>query len=101
MNLLTSATKYVYDILIINKYVRPTALDRWQGIYCIEGNGWSNIFKQCYFCTRETKLQSLQYKLTIRSCTNGNNSSSCEMCKEGKVDDLTHHFIESNDLNNF
>ncbi len=22
------------------------------------------------------------------------NSPSCEICKEGKVDDMTHHFIE-------
>ncbi len=59
VNLSTATTKYIYDILILNKYVRPTALDRWQGIYCIEENDWSDIFNLCYFCTRETKLQSL------------------------------------------
>ncbi len=29
------------------------------------------------------------------------NSPSCEMCKEEKVDDMTHHFIEYSGLNNF
>ncbi len=29
------------------------------------------------------------------------NSPSCEMCKEEKVDDMTHHFIECSGLNNF
>ncbi len=32
MNLLTASTENIYDTLILNKYVRPTALDRWQGI---------------------------------------------------------------------
>ncbi len=36
VNLLTASTKNINDILILNKYVRPTALDRWQGIYWIE-----------------------------------------------------------------
>ncbi len=54
------------DILILNKYVRPTALDKWQGIYCIEENDWLDIFKLCYFCSRETKLQSLQFKIVHR-----------------------------------
>ncbi len=29
------------------------------------------------------------------------NSPSYEMCKEEKVDDMTHHFIECSGLNNF
>ncbi len=62
-NLLTASTKTICDILILNKYVRPTALGRWQVIYCIDENDWSDIFKLCYFCTRETKLQSLQFKI--------------------------------------
>ncbi len=36
---------YIYDFLILNKYVRPTALDKWQDIYCIEENAWSDISK--------------------------------------------------------
>ncbi len=32
VNILTATTTNIYDILILNKYVRPTALDRWQGI---------------------------------------------------------------------
>ncbi len=63
LNLLTASTKYIYNILILNKYVRPTALDKWQGIYCIEENDWSDIFKLCYFCWRETKLQVFNLKL--------------------------------------
>ncbi len=95
--------------MILNKYVRPTANDRWQGVYCNEEIDWSNMFKLCYFCTRETKLQSHQFKIVhiIILCKtwihdqNVINSPSCKMCKEGKVDDMTHHFIECNGLNNF
>ncbi len=29
-----------------------------QDIYCIDENDWSDIFKQCYFCMKKTKLQS-------------------------------------------
>ncbi len=109
VNLLTASTKNIYDILILNKYVRPTALDKWQGIYCIEENDCSDIFKLCYFCWRETKLKSLQFKIVHRilPCKKWLNdqkvinSPSCEMCKEEKVDDMTHHFIEWSGLNNF
>ncbi len=109
MILLTASKINIYDILILNKYVRPTALDKWQGIYCIEENDWSHIFKQCYFCSRETKLQSLQFKIMHRiiPCKKWLldqkviNSPSCEMCKEEKVDDMTRHFIECSGLNNF
>ncbi len=66
MNVLTSTTSNIYDILILNKYVRPTVLDRWQGIYYIEDNDSSDIFKLCYICTRETKLQSRQFKIVHR-----------------------------------
>ncbi len=109
MNLLTASTKNIYDILILNKYVKPTALDKWQGIYCIEENDWSDIFKLCYFCSRETKLQSLQFKIVHRiiPCKKWLhdqkviNSSSCEMCKDQKVDDMAHHITECSGLNNF
>ncbi len=66
VNHLAASTKNIYDILILNKYVRPTAFDKWQGIYCIEENDWSDIFKLCYLCSRETKLQSLQFKIVHR-----------------------------------
>ena len=109
VNVLTASTKKIYDILILNKYVRPTALDRWQEIYCIDDGDWSDIFKQCYLCTRETKLQSLQYKIVHRiiPCKKWLhdhkviNSPSCVMCKEGNVDNIIHHFIECSGLNNF
>ncbi len=94
---------------ILNKYVIPTALDRWQGIYCFEENDCSDIFKLCYLCTRETKLQSLQLNIlhTIIPCrkwlhdNKAINSPSCKIHKEGTVDDMTHHFIECSGLNNF
>ncbi len=98
-----------YAMLILHKYVRATALNGWQGIYCIEPNDRPDIFKLYYFCTRETKLQSLQFKLLHRiiHCKNWVhdhqvvNTPTCEMCQEEKVDDMTHHFIECSGLNNF
>ncbi len=58
---------------------------------------------------RETKLQSLQFKIVHRiiPCKKWLHeqkvisSPSCEMCKEEKVDDMTHHFMECSGLNNF
>ncbi len=105
MNLLT-IIQNIYDIVILNKYVRATALDRRQGIYCIEENDWSDICKLCYFCTREIKLQSLQFRIVHRiiPCKKNEkhdqNSPSYEMRKEGKVNGMTHHFIECSGLNN-
>ncbi len=60
-------------------------------------------------CSRETKLQSLQFKIVHRiiPCKKWLhdqkviNSPSCKMYKEEKVDDITHHFIECCGLNNF
>ncbi len=95
--------KTIFDVRAIHTPL--TALDRWQGIYCIEENNWSDTFKLSYFCTRETKLQSLQFKIMHRiiPCKKWLrdkkviNSPSCEMCKE---DDMTHHFTECSGLNN-
>ncbi len=66
MNLLTTSTKNICKVLILNKSVKPTTLDKRQGIYCIEENDWSDIFNLGYFCIRETKLQSLQFKIVHR-----------------------------------
>ncbi len=97
VNFKTAKTKDISVILILNKYVRPTAFDRWQtklqGIYSIEENDQSNIFKHCYFFYKRNQIAVFNIQLY--------NSPSSEMCKEGKLDDMTHHFIECSGLNNF
>ncbi len=51
------------DTLILNKYVRPTALDRWHGIYCIEENNWSEISNYVIFIQEKLNCKSFNLKI--------------------------------------
>ena len=96
-------------MLILNKYVRPTALDRWLETFEIIEDDWKVIFKQPYLSARETKLQSIQYKILHRiiPCRKWLykqkviDSQICNQCNENEVDDILHHFIKCSRLQNF
>ena len=104
-----STTKIIYDMLITKMYVKPTALSKWENIYSIDDNDWTAIFKQPYTCSRETKLQSFQYKVIHRiiPCNKWlfnlkvSQSPYCIKCTANAVDDINHFFIECSALENF
>ena len=66
VSIINTSTKIVYQIIILRQYVQPTALDRWASDFNIAEDDWKNIFYQPYTCTRETTLQTLQYKIVHR-----------------------------------
>ena len=104
-----ASTKVIYDTLISNKSVTPTAVARWTEIFEVDENDWPSIYKQPYIATRETKIQSLQYKIINRivPCRKWLynqkviESPYCKKCNNDEIDDIIHHFIECNDVKNF
>ena len=104
-----STTKMIYEEIVLSRYVRPTALNRWLEIFEIDDSDWPNIFKQPFMTTRETKLQTLQYKFIHRIipckkwlCDQKVISSPyCTQCSDNCVDSIIHHFIECRGLDNF
>ena len=109
INICNSSTKNIYDCLILGRYVRPTALDKWLEVFDIDEEDWHSIFMLPYKAARETKLQSLQYKfihkiipcrkwLHIQKVVD---SPFCALCKDNELDDILHRFVECRKLNNF
>ncbi len=101
-------TKKIYDIFIMRLYVQPTAVNKWTEHFSIDINDWPLIFKSPYVATRNTHLQSLQFKFIHRiiPCNkwlftqNVINSPHCTTCSES-IDDIIHHFVDCKGLNNF
>ena len=95
-----STAKDVYKVLIHRKAVQPTAVDRWNEIFDIDPSDWVNIYRLPYSTTRETKLQSLQYRIIHRiiPCRKWLfiqhvvDSSICNIC--GEPDDILHFLIK-------
>ena len=109
VNVCNATTKNLYNCLILRRYVRPTAMDRWLELFDINEDDWYSIFMTPYKATRETKLQSLQYKFIhkIVPCRkwlhvqNIIDSPLCTLCNDNVIDDIIHHFIECRKLHNF
>ena len=104
-----ASTKMLYDVIILRNYTVPTAVTRWTEVFDIDDNDWPAIFKQPYISSRETKLQSLQYKLINRivPCKKWLynqkvvDSPYCPLCNNNTVDDIIHHFIDCAHLKHF
>ena len=66
--LVTAATNISYNQLIKNKYVKPAGIQKWQSVTpgLILEEEWPDIFRRPYRCSRETTLQSLQFKIVHR-----------------------------------
>lgn len=109
VNICATSTKAIYDVLILKKYVIPTAVKRWTDTFEIDELDWPSIYKQAYIATRETKLQSLQYKVINRITVCRKwlhdlkvvDSPYCLRCHENKIDDIIHHFTECTQVNAF
>ena len=95
--------KLFYWILVSKKYRKPTCTVKWIEQFPLFNNVnesiWHRIFSMPFTVTRETKLQSFQYRLVHRiiPCNKWlyditiRDSSLCSFCKE--EDSLTHFFI--------
>ena len=66
INVLVSTTKCIYDAMVLSRYVKPTAVTRWTEAFNLSEDNWKNIIRLSDSASRETKLQSLQYKIIHR-----------------------------------
>ena len=66
--LVTAATNMLYNQFMKNKYVKPAGIQKWQSVMpgMISEEEWPDIFRRPYRCSRETTLQSLQFKIVHR-----------------------------------
>ncbi len=59
-------TRAIYNVLIDKKKRAPSCIQKWSenypGFHTVQKNLWFNIFIQPFSITRETKLQTFQYK---------------------------------------
>ena len=103
--------KDFYWAIINMKQVTPACVFKWQTIFVgfkdCDPDTWTRIFKMSFNVTRETKLQSFQYKLLNRiiPCNKWlhdvkiKTSNQCSYCDE--VDDLVHFFVHCDKINYF
>ena len=92
------------------KYVTPMCVLKWKTLHVdfdMSEEEWADVFLRPYICLRETKLQSIQYKI-INSIINCNkklfdmkikNSPVCSYCDE--TDDIGHFFFMCKDVYKF
>ena len=65
-NVLSTQCKDYYKEFVDIKGERPTALYRWEEMYYYADFDWPVLFKIPYKFTRETDVQSLQFKIINR-----------------------------------
>ena len=102
-----STAKEIYKFLVLKKAVKPTALTKWHQIFNIDTSDWVNIYCLPYVATRETKLQTLQFKTIHRivPCRKWLytqqviDSPNCNAC--GDPEDIVHYFIHCSGLDGF
>ena len=110
VNLLNLHSKIMYNIVRKQFYKIPTARSTWQKTYkdlSPMSELWNKLYTTAFRCTRETKLQSLQFKIYHRivPCRlylykrKGIDSPGCLYC--GKEDDIRHFFLLCPDVNDF
>lgn len=90
-------TKQVYKLLIENTKVTPNCIKKWGEIFPdISEELWKDIFNRTFRFSRETKLQSFQYRILHRTIPCRKklfeqrivDSKDCTVC--GVVDNLQH-----------
>lgn len=92
--------KPVYSTFIKEIVTPPTSIIAWENEFDSYNFLWKDIFRLPYITTRETKLQSFQFKILHRiypcnawvSKWKTSVNINCEFCNE--VDSLQHFFIE-------
>ena len=93
--------KLIYLSLIKNKTSLPTAIEHWINIFpFLETHNWSQTYKLTSTFTKESYLQSFQYKVLNRilNCKERlyrwgiSDENACKECKV--VDTLEHHLFD-------
>ncbi len=96
--------KDIYRHLINNIQHTPKAITSWENVYSnFKNKGnifWDTIFKMPFIITRDTSIQSFQYKILHRTlpCNEWlnnikiNSEKTCSYCNE--IDMITHFLIE-------
>ena len=96
-----SNSKNFYWYFINKKRRSPTSRIKWKNLFhYLEDDNWAKIYKRSFQITKETKMQSFQFKIIHRviTCKQKLNemriidSPNCDYCQE--IDDITHFFIK-------
>ena len=104
----TLKCKDYYWMFVEKNKQRPTCLEKWSEFYpemYNEDRLWQNLFRQPFKITRETKLQSFQYRILHRivPCNKWlynlkiKQSSKCTYCEN--EDTIIHFFLHCNKVN--
>ncbi len=107
LNLETANNKQLYTHFLKKFKETPTAVAKWSELYNIEEGDWVEIFRNAFKVCRETKLQSLQYKILHRifpcnvyvSRWNSTVSEHCPHCQ--MADTLEHYFYHCESIRFF
>ena len=63
-------SKKVYSFFNLKNRTTPTCISKWQLLYPeVLTAAWSTIFKRSFIISRETRLQSFQYRILHRTST--------------------------------
>jgi len=100
-------SKAIYNCFIKKKYVIPTALAKWENKYNIDHDDWKPIFQLPYFSTRETIIQTFQFRIIHRifPCKRWfynlgvESTDNCNQCKE--VDTIEHSLYHCSTIKPF
>ena len=106
-NMETVTTKQIYQILIENKNITPSCINKWENeipnLKKLDNNGWQQIFLRTFIISGDSKKQIIQYKLIHRITTCNKklfeykitSNPLCSFCQE--IDTLQHFFITCKD----
>ena len=95
-----SDARKIYSFFNSKTDIKPTCIHKWQCIYpSIQNMEWTSIFKHSFIISRETSIQSFQYKIIHRiiPCRKKLHEMKlvdgpiCNVCPE--VDNLQHFFF--------
>ena len=97
----------IYWSLIDQINKKPACIKKWTEEYQLNDDIWYNIFQIPYMTTRETRLQSLQYKLLHRIIPCNvwlkqikiKATDECDYCQE--KDTIEHFFLECQSVKEF
>ena len=90
----------IYKLLKIEHFIIPTAIEKWnEKGFLISQEDWRVFYRMPYLITRDTKVQSFQYKILHQffpcnywlSKWNIDIEENCDMC--GHCDTIEHYFI--------
>jgi exonuclease III len=95
-----TTSKIFYNMLNIQNYRPPTCVAKWKESFPMSVIDWPEVFYNPYSITRETKLQSFQYRVIHRIIPCNKwlfnikimESSQCNFCDE--IDTIQHFLIK-------